>query len=93
MEITGREVRVIGWKIKHLPAELLRDVLTVEPCVAIDLAQLTMNFDRRYALRIQELYDRAHFTFGESWNKSLYLQPLQRCYCENSGSPASAHVM
>ena len=29
--------------IEHLPAELLQDVLTVEPCVAIDLAQLSMN--------------------------------------------------
>ena len=31
--------------------------------------------------------------FDGSWNKSLHLQPLQRCYCENSGSPASACVM
>ena len=28
-----------------------------------------------------------------SWNKSLRFQPLQRCYCENWGSPASACVM
>ena len=28
-----------------------------------------------------------------NWNKSLHLQPLQRCYCENSGSSASACVM
>ena len=30
---------------------------------------------------------------GGSWKKSLHLQPLQWCYCENSGSPASACVM
>ena len=36
---------------------------------------------------------RPHFTVGGSWNKSLRLQPLQRCYCENSGSLASACVM
>ena len=52
-----------------------------------------MNFDRRYALCNQKLYDRQHFTVGRSWNKSLHLQPLQRCYCENSGSRASAYVM
>ena len=39
------------------------------------------------------LYHRPHFTVGGSWNKSLHLQPLQRCYCEISGSPASACVM
>ena len=59
----------------------------------IDLAQLTMNFDRRYALCIQKLYQRPHFTVDGSWNKSFHLQPLQRCYCVNSGSPASAYVM
>ena len=32
-------------------------------------------------------------TVGGSWNKSLHLQPLQRCYCENSGSTTSAFVM
>ena len=67
--------------------------MTVEPCVAIGLAQLSMNFDRRYALCIQKIYHRPHFTVGGSWNKSLNLRPLQRCYCENSGSPASACVM
>ena len=35
-----------------------RDVLIVEPCVAIDLVQLMMNFDRRCALCIQTLYHR-----------------------------------
>ena len=34
-----------------------------------------------------------HFTFGGCCNKSLHLQPLQRCYCGNSGSTASACVM
>ena len=52
-----------------------------------------MNFDRRYVLCIQKLCHRLHFTVVGSWNKSLQLQPLQRCYCENSGSPASSYVM
>ena len=52
-----------------------------------------MNFDRRYALCVQNLYHRPHFTVGDSWNKSLHLQPLQRCYFENSGSPASSCLM
>ena len=52
-----------------------------------------MNLDRRYALCIQKLYHSSHFTVGGSWNKSLHLQPLQRCYCEDSESPASACVM
>ena len=69
------------------------DVLTVERCVAIDLAQLTTYFYRRYALCIQNLYHSPHFTVGGCWNKSLYLQPLQRCYSENSGSPAKAFIM
>ena len=30
---------------------------------------------------------------GGSWNKNFQNQPLQRCYCENSGSPASTCVM
>ena len=57
------------------------------------LAQLTMNVDRRYALCIQKIYHRPHFTVGGCWNKSLHHQPLKRCYCENSGSPASACAM
>ena len=69
------------------------DVLTVESCVVIDLTQLKINFHRRYALYIQNLYHRPHFTVGGSWNKSPQLQPLQRCYCENSGNITSACVM
>ena len=42
-------------------------MLTVEPCVPPDLSQLTINFDRRYALGIQELYHRTHFTVGGCW--------------------------
>ena len=61
--------------------------------MAIDLAQLTMNFDRRYALCFQKLYHRSHFTVGGCWNKSIHLKPLQRYYCENSESPASACVI
>ena len=32
-------------------------------------------------------------TVGGSWNKSLHLRPLQLCYSEKSGSPASECVM
>ena len=53
----------------------------------------TADDEFRSALAIQKLNHRAPFTVGGSWNKSLYLQPLQRCYCENSGSSASACVM
>ena len=31
-----------------------------------------MNFDRRYALCIQKLYQRPHSTVGGSWTKSLH---------------------
>ena len=41
-----------------------------------------------------KLYHKAHHTVvGGRLNKSLHLQPLQRYYCENSGSPTSACVM
>ena len=46
-----------------------------------------------FRLALYSVYSRPHFTVGGSWNKSLRLQPLQRFYCENSGSPASACVM
>ena len=61
--------------------------------MAIDLAQLTMDFDLRYVLCIQKHYHRPHFTVGRCWNKTFHIQPLRRCYCENSGSPASAYIM
>ena len=51
------------------------------------LAQLTMDLDWCYALHIQKLYHISHFTVGGCWNKSLHLQLLQRCYCENLGVP------
>ena len=47
-----------------------------------------MNFNLRYALCFQNF-----ITVGGSWNKNLHLQPLQRYYCENSGSSSSACVM
>ena len=48
MEITGRDVWIIGWlMIKHLPAELLQEMCWPSSRVTIDLAQLTMNFDQR----------------------------------------------
>ena len=73
MEITGREVQSVGWMlIKHLSAELLQDVLTVEPCVAIDMVQLTMNFDPCCALFSKKL-SLYHFTVGGCWAKSLHL--------------------
>ena len=94
MEVTVHEVRAIGWMmINTSQLNSCRNVLTVEPCVAIDLAKLTMYFDWRYSLYIQKLYHRPHLTLCGCCNKSLHLQPLQRCYCENSGSSASACVM
>ena len=42
----------------------------------IDLAQLTMNFDLRYALCIRKVYNRPHFIVGGSWNKNIH---LNRC--------------
>ena len=67
--------------------------LLVHDVRPIDLAQLTINFDRCYALCIQDFYHRLHFTVGWNWNKSLRLQVLQRCYCENLGSPANACII
>ena len=60
MEITGREVRAIGWMMMKTPPcrTTAENVFTIQPYVIIDLAQLTMNFDRRYALCIQKLYHR-----------------------------------
>ena len=55
-----------------------------------EMTSCTANDAFRSTLCIQNLYHRPHFTVGGSWNKSL-LQPLQRCYCENWGSPATAH--
>ena len=44
-------------------------------------------------LCIQNLHLRTHFIVGWSWDESLHLHPLERCYCENSGRPASVRVM
>ena len=49
-----------------------------------------LSIPRRFFLKN---YHRPHFTVGGKWNKSLHLQQLQRCYCESSGSPASAYVI
>ena len=66
MKITGREVWAIRWMMIETPPSRIpaRDVLTVKPCLAVDLAQLTMNFDRRYALSIQKLYRIPNFNVG-----------------------------
>ena len=42
---------------------------------------------------LSKRYQRSSYTVNESWNRSLYLLPLQRCYCDNLGSLASACVM
>ena len=52
-----------------------------------------MDLDRSYNLYIQKLYYKPNFRVCGCWNKSLHLQPLQRCYCDNSGSSTSACVM
>ena len=83
----------VGWWLNTSQPNSCRRCVDsyVEPYVAIGLAQLTMiSID---ALCIQKLYHRPDFTVGTYWNKSLLLQPLQRCYNENSGSHASACVM
>ena len=48
---------------------------------------------RRLSSVHSKTYHRLHFTVGGRWIKSLHLEPLQRCYCENLGSPTSACVM
>jgi hypothetical protein len=35
MEITGSEIRAVGWIIKHLPAELLQETSRVRPSVIV----------------------------------------------------------
>ena len=79
--------------IKHLPAELLQEMLTVEPCVAVGLVQLTMNLDLRYDLCIQKLLSKTELHSRRVLEYEPPLQPLQRCYCDNSESLASACVM
>ena len=74
--------------IKHFPAELLQEMCWPSSRVEIYLAQLTMNFDRRCIEKLGP-----HFTVYGCWNKSLHLQPLQLCYCENSESSVNACVM
>ena len=60
--------------------------MTIELCVAIDLAQLTMNFDRRYALCIQKfIKDRTSQSVSAGIRASIF----NRCYCENLGCPTS----
>ena len=58
MEITKGEARAIGLMNHHPCLTAAGDGLIVEPCVAIDLAQMKINFDRRYALCFQKLYFR-----------------------------------
>ena len=76
-----------------IPATAATHHLLVLDFRPIILGQLTIHIDWRYALRIKKLYHSPHFTVGGSWNKNLQLQLLQRCYCENLGSPTSACVM
>ena len=82
----GPGYRVNDWKSPSRTSA--GDVLTVEPFVATDLAQLT-NFDGA----IQKLYHRPHFAVGGCWSKTFHFQPLQRCYCENSGRPARTCII
>ncbi|KAJ4429729.1 hypothetical protein ANN_21933 [Periplaneta americana] len=48
-------------------------------CLPIDLAQLTIKFNRRYALCIQKLY-HWRTSRGGSWNRNVHLQAMQRSY-------------
>ena len=95
MKITGCEVRTIGWIIKHLSAELLQEMCwpsnRLWPSVIVQ--QDNTGIKASCAACLQKLFRRSHLTVDGRWNKSLQFQPLQQCYCENSGSPASVCVM
>ena len=91
----GCEVRGIGWMIKHFLAELLQAMCLISSWVwpSVIVKQDSTSTKHPAPLVHQKLYHRQHFTVGGSWNKSLHLQPLQQCYCENLGSPASACII
>ena len=90
IEITGLEVRSIGWMmIKHLPAELLQEIRRAvcghRPATTDD------EFRSRYAVCIQKLNHRSHFIVGGCKNMSLHLQPGNDVRTQLSS--ASSHVM
>ena len=51
-------------------------VLTVEPCVVIDLTQLTMNFDRIYTRCVHKLY---HNRTSQSAGAGIRAAFFSRC--------------
>ena len=95
MEITGREVRAKECIIKHLPAELLQEMCSRSRRVSLNFIVWQDNSVIKHPAPLvsKTLSQTALHSRGESWNKSLHFQPLQRCYYENSGSPDSVCVM
>ena len=85
MEITGRDVRALGWVIKQLPAELLQEMCWPSRRVW----PYTGTAHNEFRLDSETLH-RPHFKVGGC---CLHFQPLQRCYCQNSGSPTTSCVM
>ncbi|GFX98712.1 uncharacterized protein TNCV_1502901 [Trichonephila clavipes] len=67
-----------------LPTPATHHLLThdVRP---IDLTELTMNFNGRNALSIQELYHRPSLTGGTRRNKSFHFGPLLPRYWHEEG--------
>ena len=77
------------------PAELLQEMYWPSSCVCVGPY---IWHSWRWILMGAMLcafknFIRSDFTVGRCWYKSFHLQSLQRCYCVNSGSPASACVM
>ena len=60
---------------------------------SIDLSQLTMNFDRRYALSIQKLYHRSHFTVSAGTGiRASIVNCCNDATVRTRGSHASAFI-
>ncbi|GFU34559.1 hypothetical protein TNCV_1992911 [Trichonephila clavipes] len=57
----------------------------------IDMTQLTMNFNWRNALCIQELYPRPNIAGGGRRNKSFHFGPLLPSYSQEAGPFRLAH--
>ena len=94
--MTGSEVGGIRWMMsKHIqPNSLRRYVDSQATCGhSTGIADGEFRSAMCSVQPIQKDFHRLNFTVDGSWNTSLRVQPLQRYYCENSGSPASACVM
>ena len=90
MKINGCEVRTIGWiMIKHIPTELLQE-MCYSRVVSGHRPGTTYDEFRSALCSVPfKNFIIPHLTVGGSWNKSIYLQQLQQCYCENWRNHAS----